>query len=413
MKKDLQITFITELAIIFIGILIYRVVATRLGEVGFAEYALSRRSISFLIPLFVVGLGVGIPRFIAISNAEDKQKSDSYFLGALFFVGVEVSFVLVFCFSFREFCSNIFFGNAEYARLVIPLAISVVGALVDGLCYSFFRGNTHMGKANILRFINMAIVPTIAISFGFSVESFLLITGLGLIVVSSVFLLLILFTLKPNLRLIYQCTADLLKYGVQRVPGDFGLSAILALPAIISAHYFGVKQGGGLAFSLSLLTMSGAIFGPIGLILLPKASSLISTGQMPKLRYYVIKTIKIQGLLTILGFLFVEIFAKQIISFYLGNGYLYIVPVLRVTFVACIGYCFYVCMRSVIDAYYVKSYNTLNILISLIFFVICLSILTLFEVKIILIQILFTLTILLLGTLTLYRILIIIKYEDK
>ena len=110
------------------------------------------------------------------------------------------------------------------------------------------------------------------------------------------------------------------------------------------------------------------MFAPIGLVLLPKASQLIASKDVEKLKEYIKKLAIITLLLTLAGLIVFEIFADGIIKIYLGEAFNDLIVVARIIMLGCLGYTFYVSMRSILDAYYVKAVNTLNIIISLAFF---------------------------------------------
>ena len=57
------------------------------------------------------------------------------------------------------------------------------------------------------------------------------------------------------------------------------MAAILALPAFLTANLFGIKQADFVAFGVSMVSMVGAVFQPVGLITLPKLSSILSEGR--------------------------------------------------------------------------------------------------------------------------------------
>jgi len=96
MKRDYIITFIAEFIIRGMGILVYKFAATFLGKEGFSQYALSRRKISFILPLLLMGLGVGIPRYIAFSHSSKNHKNpDGYFISGIIVIS-SITSVIIF-----------------------------------------------------------------------------------------------------------------------------------------------------------------------------------------------------------------------------------------------------------------------------------------------------------------------------
>lgn len=412
MKKDFIITFTTEFFALLSGILVYKLAAILLGKDGFSEYALSRRTVSLILPALLIGMGVGIPRYIAYSSVSSKNSSSDLYFSAGFLILITIAFVFMFITNmFKGAFAFIFFGKSEYSNLIFPISIMLFGLILHTACYGYFRGRLMMIKANFLQFINMCIIPLIAFIIGKNTEKVLLTCGIFWLLVSFIFFLGIKDSLSYKSCEIYSHGKELLFYGLQRVPGDFAMAGLLSLPSIFTAHISGVKEAGYVAFGTTILNMSGAAFAPIGLILLPKASQLVANKDVKHLKYYVGKVLKITFYLTILGVIFFEIFAKEIITLYLGKVSEDLVFVARIIIIGSLAYTIYVSMRSILDAYYVKSINTRNIIISFLTFLIFSGTLLLFKLNYIYLIFSFVLALFLLGGLTLLEIRKVLEYK--
>ena len=415
MKKDLIITFITEFVVLGSGILVYRLAAGFLGEEGFSEYALSRRTVSLIQPALILGFGVGIPRYIAFAHASsNKEKPDTYFIGG---ISVLLFVALIFTLALNLFKGKfafLLFGDSNYAHFMFPINLMLLGLILHASCYSYFRGRLFMLRANLLQMINLGFVPLLAFTLGNTTKQVLEITGLSWLIVSALFLLLIVWGIEWESRNLVPYTKELLTYGVRRVPGDFGLAILLTLPAILTAHIAGVKVAGSVAFGISLLNMSGTAFAPIGLILLPKASQAIANKDFETLRHYTSRLLKTTLLLTLVGVIFFEIFADKIINLYLGKSFSDMVLVARIIMIGAIAYTIYVSMRSIIDAYSVTAINTKNILISLSVFLVLSGVAILSVGEYIYIPGCFTFAIFVLGALTLFETRkILVEHEEN
>src|ERR1700693_6659590 len=66
--KEYSPTFLTEFVVMASQILLYKLAAHYLGKTGFSEYALARRTVSLLFPIPVLGMAVGLPRYIGATN---------------------------------------------------------------------------------------------------------------------------------------------------------------------------------------------------------------------------------------------------------------------------------------------------------------------------------------------------------
>jgi O-antigen/teichoic acid export membrane protein len=372
MKKDYIITFATEFVVLISGILIFKLAANSLGADGFAAYSLCRRTLYVIYPVLLLGFGIGIPRFIAFACASSRSKSsDGYFLvGAIISGAVTATAVFVFQ-AFSKGISFIFFGDKIYEYLILPMNLMIMGIVIHSLCYSYFRGKLDMMKANALQLINLGVVPVaVFFFFGRSITSILMLTGIAWIACASGFFIYIMTRLHPEPGNIRAQAKELVAYSLQRLPGDFGLAALVALPGTFAAHSAGLKEGGAVAFGYSLLSMVGTAFAPLGLILLPQASRMIANGDLHLVKAYSRKILALAIGFTGFGIMVFEIFNKKIIRLYLGAEFIEVAAITRPILIGALAYAIYVSVRSIIDAYYLKAMNTKNIIISLVVFII-------------------------------------------
>lgn len=413
MKKDLIFTFLTHAILLISGLLVYKFAANLVGEDTFSKYALSRRIISFIYPALVIGLTTGIPRYIAFSGASSRTEylqQDKYFLAGIIVLFINVLIFTFFLNIFKNYFTFLFFGNSEYAELILPISFMLIAATLHASCYSYYRGKLLMGRANALQLINSGIIPVLAFLMHTDLIYILSFTGLSCIFTSVIVMILIFKKLKwVNTTSLYSYIKELLYYGIQRVPGDFGMAALISLPAIITAHIAGVTEAGYVAFGIAILNMTGSFFSPFGLVLLPMTSKLISSGDIDKLKVYTVKLARSTLLLTLSFFIFFEIFAYEIIRIYLGEVSSDLIMIARIIMFGCFAYNFYVAMRSIIDACYVRAVNTMNIIVTLIFFLIAVSLVYILNWSYILLIGSFVAAIYMLGVLTLFEVLKLMK----
>ncbi|MCI0418246.1 MAG: oligosaccharide flippase family protein, partial [Acidobacteria bacterium] len=145
---------------------------------------------------------------------------------------------------------------------------------------------------------------------------------------------------------------ELLRYGVQRVPGDFIHMALLTLPATFVAHLHGVQEAGFVAFGISLLTMAGAVFTPVGSILLPKASEMLAKATHSELREHILRIVQITATVSAILTLLFVIFASPLIRIYLGPDFGRVAWVIRLVALGAVPYCLFLVLRNVIDAFH-------------------------------------------------------------
>jgi len=373
MKNKYVITFATEFIVLISSLLVYKLAAIVLGNTGFSEYALSRRILSFIQPAALMGLTVGIPRFMGYHSMSSKDKSDLYFFSGAVITCLTVLIIIPIFLLLRYQISFLLFASSDYSHFIFPINLLLVGTIVHLLCYSYFRGRLFMLKANILQTVNIAILPLAVFGFAKDTVNVLMLLGAARCLISLVSLYIIfrqltLLDLRKNIVLY---SKELLRYSIPRVPGDFGWAALLSLVAFFTAHSSGVIEAGNVAFGISLLVAGGSLLSPIGIVLLPHASRMVARLQIPELRVFVKRILFMSVLLAVFGVIILEIFGNRIIELYLGHNFVGMTFVLKILIIASIPYAIFVTMVNVIDSFYIKAMNTKNILISLSFFLLC------------------------------------------
>jgi O-antigen/teichoic acid export membrane protein len=370
--KDILLTSITQAIILISFFLVYKLIARNFGPEGMGEYALIRKIAAFLSPFLSLGLGVGIPRYIAISR--NKEERSGYIKAGGLTVGLFVLIFLIFINLFKESFAEIFFGTTGYVNLVLPLSFFLAGLILHTLIYSYFRGRLLVKTFNVLQIINLALVPVVIfIFFGvITIEKLITLIGIATFLIAFLFSLVFIkeFFSRIQKWQFKKSLNELLKYGLPRVPGDFALAGLLSLGPIFAAHFVSIQEVGYLSLSQSLVSTIGTVIAPLGLILLPKVSNLIANGKEEIIKENL--NLFIPALIQCSIFLCFQliIFADVVIKFWLGPEFLATVLIMRIMFISLIFYPFYVGMRSILDAVKVKPLNTINIFISFVVFLI-------------------------------------------
>ncbi len=342
----------------------YRLAASYLGSVGFSEYALVKRTIGLILPAVMLGLGVAIPRYVALCAGETVQKDrNSYFAAGMLLFGASVTASVALLILFKRAVAYLFFGSGSYSYLVAPLCLMICGLGLHTACYGYFRGRLEMTKANVLNLINQGIVPLVAFPL-FATNIYRLLNGLGAFwtVISLAALLTAglgktSFEIRPRI-------SELFRYGVRRVFADFFQLAFLTLPATFTAHLYGIQEAGFVAFGTSLLTMVASFFFPVGAVLLPEASQMVGEGNLQALERRTLQVLSASSLisLAVIGGIF--LFGRPVILLYLGSAFVDVVSVVRVMALGVLPYSIYVCLKNVIDALSVKAINSRNMMIA-------------------------------------------------
>ncbi|MEO5588527.1 MAG: lipopolysaccharide biosynthesis protein [Gemmatimonadaceae bacterium] len=371
MRIQLAWTMAIELLVMISGVLLLKVAASVLGPVGFGEYALSRRAIGLMYLPLVLGLGIAAPRYIAIarSGATDGF-TESAFVTATLTAGLIPPGLLIVLLNVAPVTAALLlFGDSNLSRLVPPATVALGGIALHSMLYAVYRGRSEMRFANALQFLNIGLVPLVAFALSpRDAAAVLLATGIGWLMISAVALLHVLITERRNwdgVGVMQRHLKVLLRFGVPRVPGEFALVGLFAIPSLLAVREHGVVVAGQFSAAMSLLTIASGAFAPIGLVVLPRASAQAAAGDIAGVRQLVLKILAGGILLATVGVVVGELLIPAFIEWYFGAAFLPAIPIFRACLLGTVPYVVYILMRNVLDALDVKAVNTRNLLIAL------------------------------------------------
>lgn len=372
-------TFATEAVILVCSLITLRLAATTFGSIGFGEYSVARRAMSIVAFPLLLGLGIGIPRYVALSQVRSDPQDPNHV--SYFIAGVAISLPLVtlFCLavlSNRNLFINIFFGSDGLEELALPTAVATVGMYTHTLVYSYFRGRLAMRVANLFHLVSLGGIPPCSIWLGGTSTSLsIMLMGCGWLATSAFFCIRIFTDSKHDVlspRQLMKAAHDLLVYGLPRVPGELGLFGLFAIPTFIVARRQGVEAAGYFSYGVSLLQLFAALFSTIGILLLPSVSRLKAATHWRTIEDLVSKVLL--GSLTLSTVLAatLAVILPQVTYTLMGPSFPVAVEQSRWMVVAAVPYVAYLVLRNPIDAVAVWPYNSVNVSITLIFTVICL-----------------------------------------
>lgn len=364
-RRDYVTTFAAESMFILSYLAVFRLVADHFGPPGFGEYALSRRTLAFLLPVGAIGLDIAVARFVAY--AADRPKEQREFLpAALGLLAVACGLLSAILLAFQGFWAELFFGSTSYTPLVPPLALMVAGNGLFAIAYGNFRGHLQIFRANVLRVVVHVLLPFGAALFvRTSVSDLLYVIGGGWALLSLIALAITPMSFHNPLK----HAGELARYSLPRAPGDLLALVMFAVPGIVVAHVSDITVAGNVAFGIAALGMIAVAVFPVGFVLLPVASRLLAAGSVDRLRAQVFIVSRVVVGLIVIAILVFELFATQIVDIYLGPAFAGSVATLRVLMLGALPWGIYVSMRTIIDARHKRAVNAINVGVSFAFFV--------------------------------------------
>ena len=151
-----SIAFGAEFLIMFTGIVLFKIIGVKFGAIGFSEYTLGKRLLGFLIPFLMIGLGVSLPKFLAI---EKPQQQLEIIYTALIIVAFFSCVSLLAFVSFSSFFSQIVFGDIHHKKLFGMLLIYIFVLMLHACIYNYFRGKFNFKMSGVLQLLNLGILP--------------------------------------------------------------------------------------------------------------------------------------------------------------------------------------------------------------------------------------------------------------
>ena len=262
------------------------------------------------------------------------------------------------------------FGRASFFYLVPPATIALAGISLHAMVYAVYRGRSEIRFANVLQIFNLALAPLIGFAVGEnSAASVLTATGVTWLLISGVGLLHVLYRERADwkgLASMQEHLKVLLRFlGLPRVPGEFALVGLFAIPSLLAVRAHRIVEAGHFSAALSVLTMAAGAFAPVGLVVLPRASAMAATGDVEGVRRLV-RRILVGGILVAaLGVVVGELVIPFFIRWYFGDAFTPAVPYFRAVLLATIPYAVYILMRSILDALDVRPLNSRNLIVTL------------------------------------------------
>jgi PST family polysaccharide transporter/antigen flippase len=364
--RKILFTYFSQGIILIAFFYVYRLIGIYLGPEGVGKYSLIKQVIGVLSPLLLMGLGMGLPRYIAM--ARNKEQRSAYIKSG-WVVAVLIFIFLIGINVYKGSFVKIFFGSIKYVHLVLPFSLFLTGFMIHSIVYSYFRGRLWINTFNFFQVINLALVPLIILIFfkDITIDKLITLIGIMTFVISLVFSLFFFRELfmrveKVQLR---NSLKELFRYSIPRIPGSFILAGLFSLGPIFAVHFASIEEVGYLSVSQRLLSFAGAAIAPLGLILLPKVSSMIIQQRYSEIKENLNYLIGASIQLSVFILFQLILFADTITYHWLGSEFLDAVPVMRIVSCSIFFYLFYRTVGSILDATKVKPINTINLLISL------------------------------------------------
>jgi O-antigen/teichoic acid export membrane protein len=329
----------------------FRLAHQSFGPDGFAEYALTRRSIAFLVPLLSLGIAVAIPKFVACHASKLPGATIQFLGGGLLLAVMSLCVFLMASCILPGPMSFVCIGDSSRSRLVLSLTPLVFGLILSAGTSAYCRGRMWINASNAIQVVCTGVIPTLALLFFSDVGTFLSTTGYAVCAVNGlVVVLLYVSAVRADRSSHITAARSMFRFGAPRVPGDLAFYGLLAAPALAAAHQAGMRTGGDIAYALTWLTLLSQLVAPLGMLLLPEASYLLHSGRARVLRRRLIRLLGFTVAVTCVAVCVLFYWAPTLLALHLGSHSPTLLHNVRALLTAAVPLNVFICVRSVIDA---------------------------------------------------------------
>lgn len=382
--RDFGITALTQASVFGASLLVIGILGRFAGAEPLAEYLMLRRVLAWFMSGALLGLGVALPRYVAMSVTTTKTDAYSYFVAAFaILTSLSLAVVLVLNNWGVQF-AILLFGSAGFKALVLPLSLAVLTWTVQASIYGYYRGKLEMVAANSLQFLNMALSPALVVVICRTSPVATIVTTIALVNLCICFLFGAPIALQVKWRGVSGIggrAKELLCYGLPRVLGDFAGAAPSAVAPIIALRFMPLTAVSPLLLGMSIMTAVSMSVSPVGLVLLSKISMMLSLGQQQEIRKHIERLeAAIIQLSTFLCLQF-SVFADVIVRTWVGKSLWHDLFVIRIILCAMPFYLYWVALRSTVDAATVYAYDARNNLIAFLVFIVTTGVLLAFHLQ--------------------------------
>jgi len=350
-KTDYLLTYAASCLTSVFGMVAFRLAHQSFAGDGFAEYALTRRSFAFLVPLFSMGMAVAIAKAVACQASKHRSASIQFLGGGLLLAALSGCVFLLCVLIFPGLSSFLCVGDSSRPDLVFSLVPLILGLILTAATSAYCRGRMWIGASNVVQLICTGIIPNFSLLFSSDVGTYLSGTGYAICAVNGAAIAVVFAREGRAYRGLHLAAARaLFRFGAPRVPGDLAYYGLLAAPALAAANQAGMRTGGEIAYAMAWLTLLSQLVAPLSMLLLPEASYLLHSGRASALRHRLLKLLGFSIALTCAAVGLLIYFAPTLLALHLGTCSPTLLHNVRALLAAAIPLNVFIGVRSIIDA---------------------------------------------------------------
>ncbi len=342
LRRLLAQSTVAEVVVVLGAAAALSIVSRTRTPVEFGLYAVTLRTVGLFQAPLLVGLGVSLPRILPVTS-DERERSQS--ITAAVTIVATIGLTLALCSVLMgDLLVRTIFGSSAGKPELWALVLLLSGSLIHGVAYASSRGRLNFRTANIVLAVNLGLIPLASALITRGVVPLIACTGTGWLLVS-------LGSLRGQLvrpRALRQRVRMLISMGWRRVPGEFALFGLTAVPPLLVLHQTGVVEAGRVSLAMSVLTLAGTASAPFSAVILPHVSAWHGTAEQHRIGTLVRRVVLVVAL-TVPLTLIAQLAASFVVPFVFGPEARNAVPAVQLVLCAVPAYTTYVLLRSLID----------------------------------------------------------------
>ncbi|BEL05287.1 hypothetical protein Q0Z83_034780 [Actinoplanes sichuanensis] len=345
-RRDYVTTLVVQWFVLGVGLLLFHLVAQRGSVSGFAYYQIARGTVSTLQPVLLLGLGVGLHRYLPRTEHTTRRL-------ARHALAVEAVLVTVVGLAGVAAGADIagLLGLPGGRTAVTAALIMLAGNCLCTVSLAALRGNQQVIDSNLVMGLGFGLIPLVAFFGADRIEDFLIIQGAGTALVGVWATWVVRRQPTTTEKTPEPDVKTLISYGVRRMPGEFALPTLYTFPTFAVAVLMpGSAEAGYVGFTTSAVTLICSVFAMLTPVLMPRLSRLFHrAGEDGGVRQLLTVLPLLAALLAVLPTGVIWLFAPALVHGFLGPEFDDAVPVLRLGVLAAIPLAMFYAARPTMD----------------------------------------------------------------
>lgn len=320
--KDVGIIGLSQVLISLGGFLLLPIITKTLGPYDYGIWAQINTTISLLSPLALMGLSMGVIRFL--SSEKDENRVREGIFSIMFFVTFTGLIISILIFLLSDYLAASIFNAVNASSFIKAGSFLIFLDAITQISTSYFRMSRQTGifaSFSLFQTLGKLFLIFIFLLMGFElygvILAILIIQG-SLFMISTYKIISQIGFRVPKFNQI----GEYLRYSAPLTPNSLVRWVTDSSDRYMVSYFLGLSHAGVYAASCSVGNIINLLISPIQLILFPELSRLFDEGKINEVEVYLGHSMKYFLLISIPAVFGLSALAKPILSVLTTEEYL-------------------------------------------------------------------------------------------